>query len=87
MTGFPFLIDQPGSSDGTDAFGFGALPAGNDNEFYDIGIDGAYFWSSSEYDDDWDFTSYYISLHNYDDKAYLNASYKDLGFSVRCVKD
>ncbi|MBR2470980.1 MAG: fibrobacter succinogenes major paralogous domain-containing protein [Fibrobacter sp.] len=85
VTGFP--IDAPGLSDGTDAFGFGALPAGNDNEAYDIRSDGAYFWSSSEYDDDWDFDSYYISLHNYDDNAYLGASAKDLGFSVRCVKD
>ncbi len=104
VTGFPFLIDRPGSSDGTDALGFGALPAGNDygtNDICyttdrcndDIVIDGAYFWSSSEddrsfvsYDNSYD-DSYYISLHIYDDNAYLGATVKDLGFSVRCVKD
>ena len=62
------------NGNGTDAFGFSALPAGNRN--IDWGHNGegygADFWSSTE-----DY-SYY---------AYLDDIDKDFGFSVRCLKD
>lgn len=71
---------------GTDAFGFSALPAGR--RYYDGRFDGggadANFWSATE--------NGYNSAHvmrlyyNYE-IAYLNTFGKDNGFSVRCVKD
>jgi uncharacterized protein (TIGR02145 family) len=71
---------------GTDAFGFSALPAGNR---YDDGLfnyDGsyAYFWSSTEFNT---YYAYYMRLFyglaNGD--LYYNNKYN--GFSVRCLKD
>ena len=70
---------------GTDAFGFSALPTG---ERYYNGIfkhegDNAYFWSSSGY------TSYaYYMYLRYDCKfAGLNDNFKYYAKSVRCLKD
>ena len=74
------------NKNGTDAFGFSALPAGR--RYYDGRFDGggadANFWSATE--------NGYNSAHvmrlyyNYE-IAYLNTFGKDNGFSVRCVKD
>ena len=74
------------NGNGTDAFGFSALPAGR--RYYDGRFDGggadANFWSATE--------NGYNSAHvmrlyyNYE-IAYLNTFGKDNGFSVRCVKD
>ena len=74
------------NKNGTDAFGFSALPAGR--RYYDGRFDGggadANFWSATE--------NGYNSAHvmrlyyNYE-IAYLNTYGKDNGFSVRCVKD
>ena len=75
-----------GSGNGTNAFGFSALPAGNrfnDGSFYSDG-NYAYFWSSTEYNS---YFAYYIPLHYSYDNAYLRTNDKYLGFSVRCVKD
>ena len=74
------------SCNGTDAFAFSALPAGNRdiygrylNEGY-----GANFWSSTENNSNY---AYYMALYCSRDVAGLNGNYKSLGFSVRCVKD
>ena len=74
------------NGNGTDAFGFSALPAGR--RYYDGRFDGggadANFWSATE--------NGYNSAHvmrlyyNYE-IAYLNTFGKDNGFSVRCVKN
>jgi len=74
------------NKNGTDAFGFSALPAGR--RYYDGRFDGggadANFWSATE--------NGYNSAHvmrlyyNYE-IAYLNTYGKDYGFSVRCVKN
>ena len=75
-----------GSANGTNAFGFSALPAGNrfnDGSFYSDG-NYAYFWSPTEYNS---YFAYYIPLHYSYDNAYLRTNDKYLGFSVRCVKD
>lgn len=67
-----------------DAFGFSALPAGvrfnKGGYYYDEGIY-ARFWS---YDSDY---AYYIILCYDDDGAYLDFDLKNIGYSVRCVKD
>lgn len=72
---------------GTDAVGFGALPAGykrsSGDSFIDV-LENAYFWNVTKSDD---YSSYYWSLD-------YNATYLDTGdngygaaMSVRCVKD
>lgn len=71
---------------GTDAFGFSALPAGNrrNNGYYNDEGNYAYFWSSKEYDSS---NAYRMYLYYNHDNAYLSYCSKDYGFSVRCVKD
>ena len=70
------------NGNGTDAFGFSALPVGNrgyGGAFNDEGYD-EFFWSSSKRN-----SCMYLSYSN--DGAYLSVSYEGRGFSVRCVKD
>ncbi len=74
------------SVNGTDTFGFSALPAGyrDSDEYYDYEGTDAYFWSSTES------TSYYayvMYLNYYRDDAILSYYDKSDGFSVRCLKD
>ena len=74
------------SGNGTDAFGFSALPAGGrngDGEGYNEG-DYAYFWSSTELNSSY---AYRMYLGYADVDATLSYKNKDDGFSVRCVKD
>ena len=74
------------NGNGTDAFGFSALPAGDrasDGYFYDIGAR-TYFWSSSEVNSS--DASIVLLYHNYKN-AYLYNYGKNLVMSVRCVKD
>ncbi|MBO5533257.1 MAG: fibrobacter succinogenes major paralogous domain-containing protein [Fibrobacter sp.] len=67
----------------TNTYGFSALPAGryNDGNFFSIG-DYAGFWSSAEYSSNtagrWKMDASSAGLSNID---------KDIGYSVRCVKD
>ena len=70
------------NGNGTDAFGFSALPAG-DYSYGSFYNDGAYFWSSTE-DDDYD--AYNVGLRN-DKRVHQNRVYKSLGLYVRCVKN
>ena len=69
---------------GTDAFGFSALPAGYRNHFGDYYDEGRHadFWSSTENNS---IDAYRMYL--YYDAASLFDYYKYYGFSVRCVKD
>ncbi len=74
------------SGNGTDAFAFSALPAGDrlsNGNYYDEGYV-ALFWSSSEI-----YSIYAYNMYlNYDnDDADLNDSNKNDGVSVRCVRD
>ena len=73
------------SGDGTDAFGFSALPAGirNDGGGYERGGDYAHFWSTAEYNENY---AYAMSVNYNDTEASLYYDGKVLGFSVRCVK-
>ena len=74
------------SGDGTDAYGFSALPAGHGN--YDNGFFGGgketYFWSATEHGS---YSVECINLDYYGEYAFLNDYYKYNGYSVRCLKD
>lgn len=79
--------------DGTDAYGFSALPAGgwfSDSTSRYEGTN-AYFWTSVEYDDYWNSVEYllYGTTMNLDYEGNAIISYNDkyVGLSVRCVKD
>ncbi len=75
-----------GDDNGTDAYAFSALPAGYryyDGYIYLEGSD-ADFWSSTEDDSSY---AYRMNLYYGYDNANLNRKNKNLGFSVRCVKD
>ena len=74
------------NGNGTDAFGFSALPAGYRNSAGYIDPDSKYatFWSSTV-DDSYD--AYAMYLHSGVDSVSLGDNYKYLGYSVRCVKD
>ena len=67
---------------GTDAFGFSALPAGNSNFVFEG--EHASFWSSTEFDSD---VAYYVDLYFDYENAYLGEFDKFNGYSVRCVKN
>ena len=73
------------SGNGVDAYSFSALPAGfrNNVEDYYYEGNGAYFWSSTEYNS---YDAYYMALY-YDFHYAYRDDYKNYGFSVRCVKD
>ena len=71
---------------GTDAYGFSALPAGGrgrDDLFGNRGCHG-FFWGSGEnnYRD-----AFLMQLNCTDDKAYVTSDLKSYAHSVRCVKD
>ncbi len=71
---------------GSDAFGFGALPAGRrygDGVFYYV-FKYAQFWSSTELDAN---SAYYRELCYSDAYLIMLDHFKNLAFSVRCVKD
>ena len=71
---------------GTDDFGFAALPAGTRG--HGGGYSGAYFlaffWSSTEIDDNNVFNMY-LTFNG--DSVHQSGDIKDFAFSVRCVKD
>ena len=85
MYGWPDYEDIYRS--GTDAFGFSALPAG-DRYFGDDYRNGgyvAYFWTSTEANKN--YNSYSIEMSYDGDAGTLRADGKDMGYSVRCVRD
>ncbi len=76
-----------GNGNGTDAFSFSALPAGDRSRngiYLNVGY-GSQFWSSEEFSNSNDAYSMYLSDSS--DYAYLNNRNKLMGFSVRCLKD
>lgn len=74
-----------GDGNGTDGYGFSALPAGyrDGNGDFDTGRHYAYFWSATEINEDiaigW-YLYYYALMRTY-------YSSKVNAFSVRCVQD
>jgi len=76
------------NGNGTDAFGFSALPAGYRNNYggsFGYGGLGVYFWSSTE-DDSGSAYSMFLD-HDYDNADLGDYGSKYDGFSVRCLKD
>ena len=74
------------NGNGTDSFGFSALPAGYREKKVDYYNEGglALFWSSTE---NISFSAYYMGLDFNHDDAGLNYDDKNSEFSVRCIKD
>lgn len=70
---------------GTDSFGFSALPAGTRgfNGYYERDVLYADFWSSTGRGDE----AYGMLMNNLIDKAYLGAMSRFCAYSVRCVKN
>ena len=78
-------MDWRGNGNGSDSFGFSALPAGfrfSDGTFSFEG-ENAFFWSSAEVDSNLAFS---LNLFYYSPSAELGDDYKNLGLSVRCLK-
>jgi uncharacterized protein (TIGR02145 family) len=75
------------NSNGTDDFGFSALPAGLGYIEGHYGNDGgfAYFWSSTE-SNIYNYYAYHMGLCGRE-HAYLYDQSKEYAFSVRCIKD
>ena len=78
---------QGKSGNGTDDFGFAALPGGYGGPVYSFDYVGycGLWWSASEYH-----RAYYVYVRNMDydyEGVYRYKNYKDFLFSVRCVKD
>lgn len=72
-------------SRGTDDYGFAALPGGRRNDgFYNYINDNAFFWISSEYDDE---TAYMLWLYQNNEYASIGLGKQDNRYSVRCIKD
>jgi uncharacterized protein (TIGR02145 family) len=72
------------NGDGTDNYGFSALPGGSRASGGSFGIDGnyGYWWTATEYDSD---NAYYRYMHYYDDFVDEYYYYKSYGLSVRCI--
>ena len=68
---------------GTDVYGFSALPAGyyNDGNFFNVGSN-ATFWSATEGSSNYAY-AWYLSAGS----AYLNGLNKGNGFAVRCLRN
>lgn len=74
------------TGNGTDDYGFSALPGGaryTTGDFHSIGDLGTW-WSANETSTSGAWTRY---LYSIDTKVYRNFYHANLGFSVRCVRD
>jgi len=74
------------SGNGTDDFGFSALPGGyrNSTGFFDIAGKDGFWWTATEGGSD---LAYYRFMYYYYDFVYENHFNKGYGYSVRCVKE
>ncbi|OQA98953.1 MAG: hypothetical protein BWY22_00612 [Bacteroidetes bacterium ADurb.Bin217] len=77
---------ESSNAEATNETGFTALPGGNrnvDGLFDDIGSYG-YWWSATEFDVSFAWSR---DMYSYTSYVHILNSKKDLGFSVRCVRD
>jgi uncharacterized protein (TIGR02145 family) len=75
-----------GNGNGTDKYGFSALPGGNgssDGSFISVGYYG-YWWSASEYDS---YDAYRRYMYYGNEGAHWSYGSKSFLFSVRCLQD
>jgi len=72
--------------DGTDDFGFSALPGGYGGSGGNFGLVGDYgsWWSASEYNSNYAYSRY---MYYFNEDAYYNDNNKYNLFSVRCLQD
>ncbi|WP_290735040.1 MULTISPECIES: fibrobacter succinogenes major paralogous domain-containing protein [unclassified Fibrobacter] len=74
-----------GNGNGSDVFGFSALPAGNyDQGYFNNSGDEASFWMADEFNRE---SASYARLRYWEAYVYLGDHYKHYGLSVRCLKD
>ena len=78
--------DEGENGNGTDDYGFSALPGGFRDLSGDFGNSGGYgnWWTAAEHGGD---RAYIRFLYNETDKVYEDPFDKRYGFSVRCVRD
>lgn len=74
------------NGNGTDAYGFSALPAGSRDYSGYFHSEGASsdFWSATEYDSS---SAFYMILYYLNEYTFLRSYSKGSAFSVRCLKD
>ena len=74
------------SKNGTDAFGFSALPVGGWAPLYGFFLagNGAYFWSATGFDADY---AEHLGIDYDKENTFLDFAYKHGGSSVRCIKN
>ena len=74
------------SKNGTDAFGFSALPVGGWAPLYGFYLagNGAYFWSATGFDADY---AEHLGIDYDKENTFLDFAYKHGGSSVRCMKN
>lgn len=74
------------NGNGTDAFGFAALPAGfrDADGLFGFQDSCAYFWSTTEV---YFANSYFMDMYFRNTSADILGDNKDIAFSVRCIKD
>ena len=75
------------SGNGTDAFGFSALPAGSRNQYGIYNYEGisAFFWNSTEDDSNYAYEVFLLHLTGAADLSSSNVKYN--AFPVRCIQD
>ena len=77
-----------GNGNGLDDYAFSALPGGQRYlSGFSYGGEHAYFWSSTEDNDEEGRNAFRMYLSNKRDDAVMGRDYKSYLFSVRCVKD
>ena len=91
LKGEPYWQYQGDALGGTDAFGFGALPAGsrgpNDGVFSNVTVTGS-FWTSSVYGEvESDENIFYRRLSSLNSNIWRQYTHPRVGYSVRCIKD
>jgi uncharacterized protein (TIGR02145 family) len=77
---------NPPNTGATNESGFSGLPGGNrslDGTYSFIGNDG-YWWSSTEF---LTTVAWYRSLYYGNGNSFRNYNFKQVGFSVRCLRD
>ena len=74
------------SKNGTDAFGFTALPVGgwDPHGIFYLAGNGAYFWSATGFDADY---AEHLGIDYDKENTFLDFTYKHGGNSVRCIKN
>lgn len=87
MKSTDFWADNDGESgNGTNESGFSGLPGGyrNVNGKFNYFGEGGYWWSSTEY---LTYVAWYRNLDYYIGRVFRYFSGKEVGFSVRCLRD